>query len=65
MDTSDMFPSQREAALLARVAALEAALDGLVRRYVDLAESGDRGSWNHEAEPEVIAARAALGKAGT
>lgn len=36
------------------------ALENLLKRYVELAKSGDAGFWNPEEEPVVIAARAAL-----
>ena len=39
------------------------ALVHLLRRYVELVESGDCGFWNPEEEEEVIAARAAIAKA--
>jgi hypothetical protein len=48
------------AALSRRVAQLEGALAAMVKRYVGLVECGDCGNWDAEAEPEVIAARAAL-----
>jgi hypothetical protein len=35
-------------------------LAAMVKRYVGLVECGDCGNWDAEAEPEVIAARAAL-----
>ena len=40
--------------------ALRLALDALLQRYVALVNSGDAGNWDCEAEPVVIAARAAL-----
>jgi hypothetical protein len=43
-----------------RVAELEGALAAMVKCYVGLVECGDCGNWDAEAEPEVIAARAAL-----
>lgn len=43
-------------------APLVAALNGMVRMYVELVESGDAGFWDAEKVPEVIAARAALAK---
>lgn len=46
--------------LWASAPALFEALTGLLQRYVSLASSGDCGHWDPEAEPEVIAARAAL-----
>lgn len=39
---------------------LEAALKGVLDRYVGLANSGDAGYWDCEQEDEVIAAREAL-----
>lgn len=48
--------------LLARIAALEDALRVVTEHYVSLANSGDAGFWNPEEEPEIIAARKALGK---
>ena len=50
--------------LLARIKRLEEALEGTVKRIVDLANSGDAGFWNPEEGPEIIAARAALKKKG-
>jgi hypothetical protein len=47
-------------ALSRRVAELEGALAAMVKCYVGLVECGDCGNWDAEAEPEVIAARAAL-----
>jgi hypothetical protein len=43
-----------------RITRLEAALDGLSRRYVELVNSGDCGHWNPEEEAEVRVARALL-----
>lgn len=40
--------------------ACENALLGILNRYVDLANSGDAGFWNPEAEEVVISARRAL-----
>lgn len=40
------------------------ALQGMLERYVSLVNSGDAGFWDCETEPEVIAARAAIAKAG-
>lgn len=42
---------------------LVGALDCMLNRYVELVESGDAGKWDAEAEPDVIAARAALSEA--
>lgn len=39
---------------------LVGALQSLLDRYLELANSGDAGFWDPEEEPEVIAARAAL-----
>lgn len=39
------------------------ALQGMVKKYTELVESGDAGFWDAEKEPEVIAARAAIAKA--
>jgi len=36
------------------------ALEGLLKHYVALVESGDAGNWDAETEPQVIAARRAL-----
>jgi len=44
-------------------AALKDALSGILKRYVELAGSGDCGFWDPEEEQEVIAARAALSAA--
>ena len=48
------------AAAQSTIAELRAALAGLLKRYVDLAGSGDCGNWDPETEDQVIAARAAL-----
>jgi hypothetical protein len=45
----------------ARIAELEAALTGMVGRYVELVECGDCGHWNAEDDLPVQIARAALG----
>ena len=55
------FHSPKLAAAEARIAKLEAALSGVLRKYVDLVNCGDCGNWNPETEDEVINARAALG----
>ena len=44
-------------------AALAAALQALLSRYVELVNCGDCGFWNPEEEPEVIAARRQLAEA--
>ncbi len=44
----------------ARVHDLEPALKNLLKRYVDLASSGDCGNWDPEEEEEVKAARKVL-----
>lgn len=44
----------------ARIVDLEAALSGLVKRHVELVESGDCGFWNVENEDAMIAARSVL-----
>lgn len=51
------------ARLIAAAPALLGALTVLVRRYVELAGSGDCGNWDPELEPQVIAARAAITRA--
>ena len=43
-----------------RESRLEKALQDILKRYVDLANSGDCGFWDPEKEDEVIQARAAL-----
>ena len=45
-----------------RIKRLEEALEGTVKRFVTLANSGDAGFWNPEEESSIIAARAALKK---
>lgn len=45
-----------------RIKRLEEALEGTVKRFVDLVNSGDAGFWNPEEESVIIAARAALKK---
>ena len=45
-----------------RIKRLEEALEGTVKRFVTLANSGDAGFWNPEEESAIIAARAALKK---
>ena len=44
-------------------AALVAALNGLLNKYVAMVSSGDCGFWDPEEEAEVIAARATLSAA--
>lgn len=44
-------------------AELLTALRAILKKYVDLANSGDAGNWDPELEEEVIAARAAIAKA--
>lgn len=39
---------------------LRAALEAMLKMYVELVDSGDCGFWDAEKVPEVIAARAAL-----
>lgn len=41
--------------------AANVALDGLLKRYVELVQSGDCGHWDPETDVEVIAARAVVG----
>jgi hypothetical protein len=43
-----------------RIKRLEEALEGTVKCFVDLADSGDAGFWNPEEQSVIIAARAAL-----
>ena len=50
----------QSADLAARVKQLEAALTGMLHRYIQLVDSGDCGTWEPDGEPEVKAARAAL-----
>lgn len=50
----------RIAALSAENERLRKALENMLKRYVDLAGSGDCGFWDPEDEDEVIASRAAL-----
>ena len=45
-----------------RIKRLEEALQGTVKWFVDLADSGDAGFWNPEEQSVIIAARAALKK---
>ena len=43
-----------------RIKRLEKALEGTVKWFVDLADSGDAGFWNPDEQSVIIAARAAL-----
>jgi hypothetical protein len=43
-----------------RIAALEAALQAMVDNYVYLTDTGDFGYGDAEAEPQMVASRAAL-----
>ena len=45
-----------------RIKRLEEALEGTVKCFVDLADSGDAGFWNPDEQSVIIAARAALKK---
>lgn len=54
---------EANAHLIAAAPDLYEALQTMLKRYVDLAGSGDCGNWNPEEEAQVIAARAALAKA--
>jgi hypothetical protein len=58
------FPRTERTAIEAktRIEAAEQALRDLLDRYTALVNCGDCGNWNPETEPEVIAARRALGK---
>ena len=49
--------------LIAAAPEMRDALRCLLRRYLELVNSGDAGNWNPEKELEVIDARAALAKA--
>lgn len=51
-DHTDAIAAQRDELL--------AALEGMLDRYVSLANSGDAGNWDCEEEDEVIAARQAI-----
>jgi hypothetical protein len=55
---------QANARLIAAAPDLLAALETFVSKYVEMVNSGDAGFWDPETEPKVIAARAALAKAG-
>jgi hypothetical protein len=44
----------------ARIAELEAALQAMVDHYVYLTDTGDFGYGDAEAEPQMVASRAAL-----
>jgi hypothetical protein len=54
---------EANARLIAAAPELLEALRYMLRRYVELVESGDAGDWNPETETEVIEARAAIAKA--
>lgn len=56
-------PDEANARLIAAAPDLLEALTTFVSQYVALVESGDAGCWDVEAEPKVIAARAAIAKA--
>ena len=43
-----------------RIKRLEEALEGTIKCFVDLVDSGDAGFWNPEEQSVIIAARAAL-----
>ena len=43
-----------------RIKRLEEALEGTIKCFVDLADSGDAGFWNPDEQSVIIAARAAL-----
>ena len=62
--TMSMYRSQADlyAAMNDHIRQLEEALRGITEHYVTLVNSGDAGNWNPEAEPQVIAARRALGE---
>jgi hypothetical protein len=49
-------------AAAAEIERLREALEKALGLYVELVGSGDCGTWDVEAEPEVIAARAILAK---
>lgn len=51
------------ARLIAAAPDMLAALTALLDDHVQLVNCGDCGNWDPEAEPEVIAARAAIAKA--
>ena len=45
-----------------RIKRLEEALEGTIKCFVDLVDSGDAGFWNPDEQSVIIAARAALKK---
>lgn len=51
------------ARLIAASPDLLIALNGIIKRYAELVDSGDCGFWEVEGETEMITARAALAKA--
>lgn len=51
------------ALLIAAAPDLLAALQGSLKAWVDLINSGDAGNWDPETDAHVIAARAAIAKA--
>lgn len=56
--------NEADARLCAAAPDMAEALKALLDHYVALAECGDCGWWDQEKEQQVIAARAALAKAG-
>ena len=65
LDGEDFSRVEANARLIAATPDLLAALEAMVDRYTALVNCGDCGNWNPETESEVIAARAALTKAGS
>lgn len=55
--------TKANASLIASVPDLLKALEGMLDRYAGLVNCGDCGSWDPEAEAEVIAARKAIDRA--